>query len=810
MSTVPAARRGGFGYWASTLLGIVFLLIGLVLTGGGGWLVALDGSTYYLIAGIGLILSGILLMLHRAAGVWLYVLVFVGTVVWAYGEVELDAWALVPRIVAPTVLLVLAVPLLGVLHRGPARRKLAWSGLALCVLWIVGAFAAVYGGKPSYVVAGPATPPSGAPIATEQGAVGADWTAYGGTYAARRYSPLNGITAQNVGQLAKVWEAHTGDLPKDMQHNGYGAETTPLKVGDTLYMCSAKNIMIALDPATGAEKWRYDPQVKDGNIPYTAACRGVAYYTVPDAAPDAACATRVIEGTLDARLVAVDARTGKPCADFGTDGAVDTSVGFGESFPGLFSITSAPTIVRGVIVTGHQVLDGQKNDAPSGTVLGYDAVTGAFRWAWDMGRPDDTGMPAEGQTFTRGTPNSWTTSSGDEELGFVYVPTGNSAADYWSSDRAEFENRYNSSIVAIDVTTGKVAWSFQTVHKDVWDYDMGAQATLIDFPKGDGTTVPALVLPSKQGDIYILDRRSGQPLTEVKELPAPTGGGVEPEQRSPTQPHSEYATLRRADDLSERKMWGMSPIDQMVCRIQFRRAKYQGFYTPPTDAETRYIEYPGYNGGSDWGGIAVDPNRGIIVANYNDMPNYNRLVPRAEADARGWAPRDQARGGSLAHKAEGAGDPQMGVPYAIDVNAGWRLPYTGMLCKQPPYGGLRAIDLRTGKTIWDRPLGSARRNGPFGIPSGLTYEIGTPNNGGSLVTAGGVIFVAATTDNLIRAVSVDTGETLWQAELPAGGQATPMTYEYGGRQYLVIMAGGHHFMETPIGDSLVAYALPQK
>jgi quinoprotein glucose dehydrogenase len=376
--------------------------------------------------------------------------------------------------------------------------------------------------------------------------------------------------------------------------------------------------------------------------------------------------------------------------------------------------------------------------------------------------------------------------------------------DYWSGMRSEAENRYSTSLVALDVTTGKPAWSFQAVRKDVWDYDLGSQGTLVDFPTPNGP-VPAIVLPSKQGDIYILDRRTGRPLTPVQDRPVPQGG-VEPEQRSRTQPFSLYHTLRKAD-LTERSMWGMSPIDQMICRIQFKRAKYDGFYTPPTSAQ-RSVEYPGYNGGSDWGGVAVDAQRGVIVANYNDMPNYNRLVPRAEADRKGWAPRGQARGGGMKSGAEGAGDPQAGTPYAIDVNAGWRLPLTGLLCKEPPYGGIRAIDLASGKTLWDRPFGTARKNGPFGIASHMPFEIGTPNNGGAVVTAGGLIFIAAATDDLIRAIDLKTGKTVWKDVLPAGGQATPMTYEFGGRQYLVIMAGGHHFMETPIGDAVIAYALP--
>jgi quinoprotein glucose dehydrogenase len=341
------------------------------------------------------------------------------------------------------------------------------------------------------------------------------------------------------------------------------------------------------------------------------------------------------------------------------------------------------------------------------------------------------------------------------------------------------------------------------VHNDVWDYDLGSQATLVDFPTDHGD-VPALVLPSKRGDIFVLDRKTGKPLADVEERAVPQGG-VEPGQRSKTQPFSLYHTLAQRN-LTERDMWGMSPIDQMICRIQFRQASYQGIFTPPTD-KPHYIEYPGYNGGSDWGGVAVDPARGVIIANYNDMPNYNRLVPREEANRLGWTPRDQTRGriGGV----EGAGDPQAGTPYAINVNAGWRLPFTGLLCKQPPYGGIRAIELRTGKTLWDRPLGEARTNGPFNIPSLLPITIGTPNNGGAVVTAGGLIFIAAATDNLIRAIDITSGKTVWQAKLPAGGQATPMTYEANGRQYLVIMAGGHHFMETPVGDEVVAYALPK-
>jgi quinoprotein glucose dehydrogenase len=885
------------GHWMLTMIGIVLILLGLALGIGGAWLMAMGGSWYYLPAGLGMLIAGVQLARQRAAGTLWFALVFIATVGWTAWESGLDYWRWVPRlglIVAIAFVLALFAPHL----RGGPSRKTSRSIALVMALVFIAAFALAFapygvfradGVRPQAVVADASAAVGQAKDAPAAG----DWGAYGRDHASTRYSPLTQIDAGNVAHLERAWTFRTGDLPE----NRWGAETTPLKIGDTMYLCTARNQLIALDARTGAERWRYDPKVSDESIPYTAACRGVSYYEVPPAgtaideadaagidgspavagsqagpvegSPDSAtaialrdgenevppadaadidtaaageavdtptdllataaetviagarnaevpaeaeviaptpvtCPRRIIEGTLDGRLVAVDADTGLPCPDFGIDGEVDITAGMGEASPGMVSITSAPTIVRGVIVTGHQVLDGQRRNAPSGVIQGFDAVTGSLRWAWDMVRPDLTGLPAPGDSYTRGTPNMWTTASGDEQLGLVYLPMGNSAADYWSGSRTPEEDRYATSLVAIDVRTGKPAWHFQTVHIDVWDYDLGSQAALVDFPTASGT-VPALVLPSKQGDMYVLDRRTGEPLTGVEERPVP-GGGVEPERRSPTQPFSQYHTLAKAP-LTERDMWGLTPVDQLFCRIGFRSASYEGMYTAPT-ADRYWIQYPGYNGGSDWGGIAVDTQRGIIVANYNDMPNHNRLVPRAEADRLGWAPRDEARGGSMSGGAEGAGDPQAGTPYAINVNAGWRI-FTGLLCKQPPYGGIRAIELATGRTLWDRPFGSARANGPFGIPSMLPIEIGTPNNGGAVITAGGLIFIAAATDDLIRAIDIETGKELWNDRLPAGGQANPIAYEVDGRQYITIMAGGHHFMETPIGDYLITYALPR-
>ncbi|MHC3127902.1 glucose dehydrogenase [Brevundimonas sp. GN22] len=811
MASIEKGR--GIGASLTRILGVVIGLIGLTLVIGGAQLMMIGGSAYYLVTGILMVLSGLLMVMLRLSGALLYTLVVLGTILWAVWEVGLNGWALVPRVIAPMVLLFFVILSMGALKRDGGGR-LVLIGLAGWVLvLLVGGGVVVANNRAGVMNPVPSAGQSlvGDPAMAK---VGSDWPAWGGSDSAQRYSPLSQITRENVKDLKRAWTFRTGDLPQER----WGAETTPLKIGDTLYLCSARNKLFAVDAATGRQKWTYDPRVSDEQIPYTAACRGVTYYAVPNADAAQPCATRIIEGTLDGRLVAVDARTGTPCQDFGTNGAVSIKHGMGDPYPGMVSITSAPVIVRGIVVTGHQVLDGQKRWNASGVIQGFDAVTGQLRFAWDMMRPDITTLPPTGETYTPGTPNMWTTATADEALGLVFLPMGNSAADYYSGERRPAENEYSTSLVALDVTTGKPRWHFQTVHKDVWDYDLGSQATLVDMPVG-GQSVPAVILPSKQGDIYVLDRRTGQPLHEVENIKVPQGG-VEPVQRTPTQPTSKFHTLRKPD-LTERDMWGMSPIDQMYCRIQYRQSAYEGFFTPPT-ADKYWIQYPGYNGGSDWGGIAIDPVRGVIVANYNDMPNHNRLVPRAKADELGWFPRDDPRyierekeaanrGGSLTKsKAEGAGDPQIGVPYAIDVNAGWRVKFTGLLCKQPPYGGIRTIDLRTGKTLWDRAFGTARKNGPFGIPSMLPVEIGTPNNGGSVVTAGGLIFIAAATDDLIRAIDIETGKTVWQDVLPAGGQANPMIYEENGRQYLVIMAGGHHFMETPRGDYVIAYALPQR
>lgn len=878
------ARPNPVAHWATMILAAAILALGVVIGAGGVWLLTLGGSWYYAIAGLGLIATGVLMLMGRMLGVFAYVATFLFTLVWAFWEAGLDGWALVPRLAGPAVLLVLVLLTIPVLRRRDTSRE-TWSRqgaataatAAFAFLLVSGPWSSDLGqltavaqdtsvevapdavvepqpdpvpaepaapattGEPAPApgvepatpdaiapaaltetpAAGeadpaetvdPATPAETAPPASEpvnaqrqarpMAEIGEDWPAYGGDLHATRYSPLAQITPDNVAELERLWEFSTGDLPSEAAEGKYSPENTPLKVGDSLFICTPMGKITAVEALTGKEQWHFDPEVPVDAIPYGATCRGVAYYEVADAEPDSLCATRIIWGTLDARLIAIDSGTGQLCSDFGNNGEVDLEEGLGRTVPGWYALTSPPTIVRGVAVVGAQVTDGNAEDSPSGVVRGYDAVTGELVWAWDLENPDLTVPLAEGETYSRGTPNMWTIASGDEELGQVYLPLGNSAVDYYGSNRSAAENEFATALVALDATTGEEAWHFQTVRNDVWDYDLGSQPSLVDFPTDDGS-VPAIVLASKQGDIYILDRRSGEPLFPVEDRPVPQGG-VEPDYLAETQPFSTYHTLA-FPPLEERDMWGFTPIDQLWCRIQFRQSNYEGIYTPPS-ADRPWIQYPGYNGGNDWGSLAIDVERGLIIANYNNMPNHNQLIPRERVDELGVVPIDAPEQNPNAPSDIA---PQAGAPYGIDVNAGWRVGFTGLLCKEPPYGGIRAIDLSTGDTVWDRPFGTARNNGPFGIPSMLPLTIGTPNNGGPVVTAGGLIFIGATTDNLIHAIDVETGETVWTDVLPGGGQATPMVYEIDGRQVVLIYPGGHHFMETPISDQVIAYALPE-
>lgn len=807
-SEKPITRAGRW------LLSLLLGAFGLYMIGGGIWLISLGGNWYYAIAGVLSLASAIALARRRpSASLW-FGTMFLITLAWTIWEAGTRYWAWVPRFALVLVFAIAFSLLLPTLHARISRRKAgAVTGVLVAGFLVATGLAFVPHGVTEAdnvpAIAGNVFE-AGTGEGTDSALPSSDWPSYGGNQATMRYSLASQITPENVKNLSVAWTAEVGKTPTDSR---WGVQNTPLKIGDSLFVCGYLNTVTALDAATGKTKWTFDPGVTSKAVPYTPACRSLAYFAEPAAAPTTdvaatggACAARIIVGTLDARIIELDARDGKRCASFGNNGEVKLTEGMGEVYQGYVAITSAPVVVRDTLIVGHTTIDGQRAYGPSGVTKAYDVRTGKPKWAWDAATPMDTAPRTGTDVYKRGSPDVWSSFTGDNKLGLVYLPVANASGDYYSSERTPEELKYSPSLTALDVETGQPRWTFQNTHDDVWDNDPGSPPTLFDYPQADGTRVPAVIFPTKSGDVYVLNRETGKPLFPVEERAVPQGG-FEPAARSKTQPFSLFNSLAKGD-MTPEKTWGLTPLDQLACRIQYHQADYRGQYTPPS-VDKPIINYPGYNGGSDWGGVALDPARGLIIANYNDMPNYTRLVTRAEADKKGWkAPQIINDPGYKAH-GEGDGDPQEGLPVAVDVNAGWQMKFTGMLCKEPPYGGIRAIDVRDGRTVWDRPLGTARKNGPFGLPTGLPIVIGTPNNGGSVVTKSGLVFIAAATDDLIRAIDITTGKTVWSAPLPAGGQAMPMIYEEGGREYLVITATGHHFMHTPRGNYVVAYALPK-
>ena len=767
------------------ILALLLLLIGLVVTIGGVQLAALGGSLYYLVGGIAVAVAGVLTWRGDERGPLLYAAFLVATLLWALWEAGLDGWALAPRLIAPAVLgMLFVIPWFR--KSMPPRQSLApfaAGALSLLVILVVALLPADYGAKAER----PTVP------VTVAGAAG-EWPEWGRTLGGDRFSPLAQITPANVADLEPAWTYRAGTTGR-WQKSSFQA--TPLMVGDTLYLCAPTNVIIALDPETGRELWRFDPRVdKTGNSVVTA-CRGVAHYRA-EGAPD--CPERIISATFDARLIALDAHTGRPCLSFGTNGFVDLKTGLGESPPGFYYVSSAPTIVRGKVVLGGWVADNQSTDEPSGVIRGYDAVTGKFAWAWDMGRPGVTTEPKPGEQYTRSTPNSWAPMSGDEELGLVYVPTGNPTPDHWGGARSAASERFGSSLVALDASRGLLRWAFQTTHHDLWDYDVPAQPTLFNLTVA-GQSVPAVAQATKTGEIFVLDRRTGKPLLPVVERPAPQRGTVEPARLAKTQPYSVGMPSFGGARLTERDMWGISPLDQLWCRIEFRKLRYDGPYTPPgTD---RSLIYPSIGGGMNWGSVSIDPSRNVMIVNAMYYPSVFELVPRAETDRILDRPQGYSHNFALPQR-------QAGAPYGIRL--------TGLVspldvpCNKPPYGTLSAIDLTTRKLLWSRPFGMARDTGPLGLTSNLPLPMGMPNFGGSVTTASGLTFIGATQDTTFRAFNTSTGKLLWQSRLPAGGQANPMTYisPRSGRQFVLIVAGGHMLSRSPLGDAVVAYALPRR
>jgi quinoprotein glucose dehydrogenase len=615
-----------------------------------------------------------------------------------------------------------------------------------------------------------------------------DWPQWGRNLAGTRYSPVTQINVGNVAGLRIAWKVRTGDDPAQKQdiRNLPAFEATPLKVGQFLFLCTPRNIVIAIDAESGAERWRFDPKT-DTRGHYLVTCRGVAYDESDSTTPIEPCHRRIFAATLDARLLALDAATGKLCKDFGDHGVVSLRPGLGEIRPGYYSVTSAPLAIRGLVITGALVLDNMSTDEPSGVVRAFDATTGRLRWAWDSG----TGEPRNGSgtdaLYSRGSPNAWAPFSADTALGLVYVPTGNRTPDYWGAWRSPTEENFASAVVALEIETGRVRWVYQTVHHDLWDYDVASQPVLSDFPTPAGP-MPALIQATKTGQLFVLDRRTGKPLTTVKERPVPQRP-VPGERLSATQPFSIEMPSLHPQSLAEADLWGLTPLDRYLCVREFRSHRHEGLFTPPSLQGT--ITYPMNVGASSWGSVSVDEDRQILLANTNRLASIVQLIPRSEADRR------EAAGETLFM-------PQRNAPYAVTITP--FLSPLGVPCTPPPWGMLTAIDLKTRHVLWQTPLGNTRDLAPLGIER----PYGVPNTGGSVVTAGGLTFIAATTDRYFRAFDTTTGKELWRADLPAGGQATPMTYISGqsGRQFVVISAGGHQHLGSRLGDYVIAYALP--
>jgi quinate dehydrogenase (quinone) len=767
---------------------IVLVAIGFLY--GGAKLVAVGGSWYYLLSGIVLAACGALLWLRKRSGAHLYGAFLAATFVWALFEAGTDLWALVPRLGVPI--------LLGAWLLTPiARRSLFYPDpppalLADRTTRIIGGVAVV---AVAIVIAlGSYSPVSELPprysAQTDTTASGNfEWQHYGATARGTRYGAIDEITPENAGKLQKLWHYRTGRSGQ--------FKATPLQIGELLYICTAMNVIQAIDAETGEKRWEFDPQLTVAPVGFNTTCRGVSYYSAPSEY-SGVCPQRIIMGTTDARLFAVNALTGERCADFGDNGEVSLLKGIGETKPNYYLITSPPLIARNLVVVGSRVADNFEVGEPSGVIRAYDAVTGQFVWAWDMGRPGINTEPAEGEEYTRGTPNVWTMMSYDDELGLVYAPTGNATPDFFGAHRSEASEKYSSSVVALDVNDGSVRWSYQTVHHDIWDYDLPSQPTLVDLPQADGSIVPALIQPTKRGELFMLDRRTGTPIAEVVEKPVPQGA-VEHEWLSPTQPFS-VGMPNFAPELKEADMWGITPFDQMYCRIQFKKLRYEGHFTPPSIEGT--LVFPGNTGGFNWGGVAVSEDEKLLVAAPLIIGSRLSLIPRA------LVPKDARR------------YLQLGTPYAASI-----VPFMSPLavpCNEPPYGRLAVIDLQTREIVWNRRLGTANESGPLGMKIGIPLPMGVPLAAGPIVTKGGVIFGGGTMDRYFRAFDLKTGKELWKDKLPGASQATPMTYvaPKSKRQIVVIAvpAAQRFGMDDgkaaapldPEGGHLIAYALPRE
>ncbi|WP_185984597.1 PQQ-binding-like beta-propeller repeat protein [Aureimonas mangrovi] len=628
----------------------------------------------------------------------------------------------------------------------------------------------------------PAAPP--APAATPEGQPAAAPTTPAPEAAPAPAAEAEPTTVQPAGSMMTQGMAEAsgeGATPSTFSEEETAEGTQPPQEGIVQAgrdQSASFTALSAADQATGT------PEQPVANLPQAAQS---AQRTTPSCTNG-----KLFMPTADGRLIALNPDDGSVCADFGGgDGQIDLWANMPYVNVGSYYSTSPVVVTANLVIVGGTVLDNVSTTEPSGVIRAFDVDTGALVWNWDSGNPDDTAPLAPGQTYTPNSPNSWSISSADEDLGLVYVPLGNQPPDQWGGNRSENVERFSSSVVALNLADGTVNWNFQTVHHDLWDYDVPSQPTLVDLTIG-GESVPALVQPTKQGEIYVLDRRTGEPILPVTETPAPQGA-ARGDFTAPTQPVSALSFDPPA--LREKDMWGATLIDQLACRIAFHSYYYEGRFTPPSEMGS--LIYPGNFGVFNWGSVAVDPVRQIAFTTPAYLAFTSKLIPRDnETDL---VVNDQPPQGALPALNE-----NFGAPYAAEMG-----PFTSVLglpCQSPPWGYVAAADLTTGEIVWMHKNGTVRDASPLPLP----FRMGVPSLGGPLMTESGVAFLSGTIDYYVRAYDVTTGEEIWRDRLPAGGQATPMSYTGAdGRQYVVVVAGGHGSLGTKRGDSVIAYALPQ-
>ncbi|GAF54834.1 LOW QUALITY PROTEIN: glucose dehydrogenase, PQQ-dependent [Psychrobacter sp. JCM 18901] len=816
---------------------IIMAIFAAPLLIGGAYLLSLGGSPYYLIAGVIILTTAFLLFKKHWSAYGLYALFIVATMAWALWESGFYWWALAPRVGFPLIFgLLMLLPWVSNKMRGPKtqvnanaaanasttntakKSPLYYWGLLVSV--IVGALLSfgslannatdklgelnltAANDDEQNVSSDETSANLGDPLSNGQQTPDGEWSAYGRTDYGQRYSPLDKINTDNVKDLELAWQIQTGDVkgPNDVGETTYQA--TPLKIGNGLYLCTLHNWVLALDADSGETLWKFDPQVEENLQRQHQTCRGVSYYAGQATSPvqvqkiagntfenaSKQCDAKIFIPTSDAKLYALDPNTGQRCQDFGDDGALDLMHNMPFNQAGYYYSTSPPVIAGDTIIVAGAVNDNYDVNSPSGVIRAYDVNTGELLWNWDSGDPDNTApfdVNDPTQTYKTSSPNSWSVATADEELGLAYFPMGNRTPDQLGSYRNAAEEKYATSVVALDIETGEARWVQQFVHHDLWDMDTPAQPTLLDLDTADGVQ-PALVVPTKQGDVYVLNRATGEPIVPIKERPAPQGYLIAGEHAAPTQPYSGLSF--EPEPLTEKDMWGASLVDQMMCRIEFNQLNYDGRYTPPSTNGS--LVYPGNFGTFNWGGIAVDPENGVMFG----MPTYlaftSKLIPR---DTLGDAETNKGEQGVNANE---------GADYAVEL--GPFLSPLGVPCQQH-HGTIAGADLATGDIAYQRKNGTVQDLSP--IP--IKLELGVPGIGGPIITKGGVAFLSAATENNFRAYDLKkNGDVLWNVRIPAGGQATPMTYlNSKGEQMVVLVAGGHGSVGTTIGDYVLAYKL---